>query len=236
MIEINLIPEELKKKEPKFKKIDLSSISLDKVDIVKKLPLINIGIGALAVLIAFHLVMFLVGTNSKASINALSKKNQSLMPKKKEADALKNEVSLINKKTSAIDGLMVKRLSWARKLNALSESVTPGIWLTGLSYDEKVGDKLVQVAKTSDGKSKRGASRSVAEKVFYRYLILSGYASSMGEQGTALIGKFIKSLKDNGDFYSDFSDIKLDSIKADKFMDQEVMNFKITCLFKEEEL
>ncbi len=55
----------------------------------------------------------------------------------------------------------------------------------------------------------------------------------MGEEGTASIGKFIKSLKDNNSFFSDFSDIDLGSIKRDKVNDQEVMSFKITCFFKE---
>lgn len=234
MIEINLLPEELRKKEPKFKKFDFSAISLDNINI-KKMSLINIGIIAIAVLAAFHLGLFLIGVNSKASLNTVAKKNEALLPKKTEADSLKNELGLINKKVTAIDGLMVKRFSWAKKLESLSDAITPGIWLTELSYDEKSGERIVSVAKTSNGKSKKGSSRSVAEKVLFRYLVLSGYASSMGEQGTALIGKFIKSLKDNSQFYSDFSEITLDSIKSDKFQDQEVMNFKITCLFKQEE-
>lgn len=234
MIEINLLPEDLRKKEPKFGKFDLSVIDLDNVN-MKKMPLVNIGIIAITVLVVFHLILFLVGSNSKASLNALAKKNEALSPKKKEADSLKSELDLINKKVTAIDGLMVKRFSWAKKLNALSDAATSGIWLTELSYDERIGDKVVSVARTSNSKLKKSSTRSVAEKVISRYMVLSGYASSMGEQGTALIGKFIKNLKDSPRFYSDFSEITLDSIKSDKFQDQEVMNFKITCLFKEEE-
>ena len=235
MIEINLLPEELKKKnEPKFKKFDLSGFNIDNFNI-KNIPLVKIGIIAIAALTAFHLALFLVGTTSKASLASLAKKRDACLPEKNEADSLRNELARINKKVTAIDGLMVKRLSWAKKLNGLSDALTPGIWLTELSYDEKAGDRLVLVARTPNGKSKKGPSRSVAEKVVYRYLVLSGYASSMGEQGTALIGKFIKSLKESSQFYSDFSEITLDSIKSDKFQDQEVMNFKITCMFKEAE-
>ncbi|MCX5686864.1 MAG: hypothetical protein NTW09_05360 [Candidatus Omnitrophica bacterium] len=234
MIEINLLPEELKKKnEPKFKKFNLSGLSSGNFNI-NKMPLVKIGIIAIAALAAFHLALFLVGTASKDSLASLAKKRDACLPKKNEADSLRNELVLINKKVTAIDGLMVKRLSWAKKLDGLSDALTPGIWLTDLSYDERTGDRLVPVARTPNGKSKKDSSRSVAEKVVYRYLVLSGYASSMGEQGTALIGKFIKSLKESSQFYSDFSDITLDSIKSDKFQDQEVMNFKITCMFKEE--
>ncbi|MFH0763732.1 MAG: hypothetical protein V1927_01855 [Candidatus Omnitrophota bacterium] len=235
MIEINLLPEELKKKnEPKFKKFDLSGLNIDNFNI-KKMPLVKIGIIAVTALAVFHLALFLVGTTCKDSLASLAKKKDALLPKKNEADSLRNELARINKKVTAIDGLMVKRFSWAKKLNSISDALTSGIWLAELSYDEKAGDRLVAVARTSNDKSKKGSSRSVAEKVVYKYLVLSGYASSMGEQGTALIGKFIKSLKENSQFYSDFSEITLDSIKSDKFHDQEVMNFKITCLFKEEE-
>lgn len=235
MIEINLLPEERKKKnEPKFNKIDFSGFNLDNFNL-KKVSLTKIGIAAIAALAAFHLALFLVGTTSKGSFASLMKKRDVLLPKKNEADSLKSELAQIHKKVTAIDGLMVKRFSWARKLNALGDAVTPGIWLTEFSYDEKTGDRLVSVARAQNGKQKKGSSRSVAEKVVYRYLVLSGYASSMGEQGTALIGKFIKSLKESSQFYSDFSEITLDSIKSDKFQDQEVMNFKITCLFKEVE-
>jgi hypothetical protein len=54
----------------------------------------------------------------------------------------------------------------------------------------------------------------------------------MGEQGAALVGKFIASMKDNPLFFADFADIKLESIKTEKMFDQEVMRFKIICLFK----
>ena len=54
----------------------------------------------------------------------------------------------------------------------------------------------------------------------------------MGEQGTALVGKFIQGMKDDQSFFSDFSDIKLESIKSEKVLDQEVMAFQITCQFK----
>ena len=66
-----------------------------------------------------------------------------------------------------------------------------------------------------------------------KYLIISGFASTVGEEGTALIGKFIKGLKDNSSFYSDFSYIELGAIKRDRIEDQEVMSFRLTCLFKE---
>jgi hypothetical protein len=130
----------------------------------------------------------------------------------------------------------VKRFLWSKKLNSLSDSMTPGIWLSSLDYDEKAGEKIsAGGAKQQIAKSKPASSGPAAEKITNKCLVLSGYASSMGEQGTASIGKFIKSLKENPEFYSDFDDIELGSIKAEKIQDQETMSFKLTCMFKQSE-
>jgi hypothetical protein len=134
----------------------------------------------------------------------------------------------MSKKVSAIDELMVKRFSWTKKLNDLSDSVTPGIWLTQLDYDER----LVERAKTAANTSKGQEGKVATEKILERYLVISGAASSMGEEGTALIGRFIKNLKENGSFYADFSDIEFGNIKREQMSGQEIMTFKITCLFK----
>lgn len=230
MIEINLLPEELRKKEPKFKRIDLSGFDL------KNIPVFKIVIISLSTLAVFHILLFTTGVFSKARLKSLTKKYNDILPKKKEADALKAQSIAINSKVRTIDELMVKRFSWAKELNALSDSMTPGIWLSEFNYDEKIGEKPASPRAVINSKGKREVSRPAIEKVLLRYLIISGYASSMGEEGTALIGKFIKSLKDNSNFYSHFSDIELGSIKSERIENQEVMSFKITCLFKDSEL
>jgi len=229
MIEINLLPEELKKKEPKFKKIDLSGIN------VQDIPILKIAALFFAVLVIIQVILVLIGIYGNSVVSSLSKDYSAISPKKAEAESLKSQVDTINRKVNAIDELMVKRFSWSKKLNDLSDSMTPGIWLNEVSYDEKVTERASQQdGRAANNKSRKDTSKASPEKILSRYLILSGYASSMGEEGTALIGKFIKSLKDNPSFYSDFSTIELGVIKRDRVEDQEVMNFKITCLFKEE--
>ncbi len=227
MIEINLLPEELKKSQPRFKKFDISGIDF------KNVPVTNIAAAVVGFIVAIHVLLFLVGITSQGRLSVLSKRYNQLLPQKKESEALKAQVDAINKKVGAIDELMVKRFSWARKLNDLSDSMTPGIWLTELSYDEKVGERPVQAnAKAPAGRAKKETPKATVEKVVLKYLIISGYASSMGEQGTALIGKFIKSMQDNSNFYSDINSVDLVSTKSDKVDNQDVMSFRITCLFK----
>jgi len=229
MIEINLLPEELKKAESSFGKLDLSKID------IKNSAVLKVAAVFLGGLITLHLVMFSIGFFNKVNLDKFSKRYNDILPGKIEADSLKSQIGVINKKVKAIDELMVRRFSWARKLNALSDSVAAGIWLTELSYDEKIVDRPVQGGTAAAGvraRTEAGAAGGT-ERAVSKYMTMSGYASSMGEQGAALVGKFIKSLKDNNAFYSDFANIELGSIRSDKVLGQEVMNFRITCFFKE---
>ena len=228
MIEINLLPQEMRKKEPRFKPIEFGEIDM------KNLPVKNIGIAAIALLLSLHIILFVVGSYSKARSTEMTKKYNAILPERNRSQALKSQIDLVNRKVTAIDELMVKRFGWAEKLASLSDSVTPGIWLSDLTYDEKVGESTKKViTKQAAPGGKNQTLKQSTEKVNLRYLVISGYASSMGEQGTASIGKFIKSLKDNPGFYSDFSSIELGSIKSEKMQDQEVMSFKLTCMFKQ---
>ncbi|MCX5665641.1 MAG: hypothetical protein NT036_01130 [Candidatus Omnitrophica bacterium] len=222
MIEINLLPEESKKKKRSSEIMDVSEMSMP------SLPLIGIAAWAVGVILVIQVILFFMGVMTGTTFKSLSREYKDILPKKLETEKLKAQVDTTNKKVAAIDELMVKRFSWEKKLNALSDSMTPGIWLTELEYDEKVSS----VTKSADAGSAKKKSPQATEEAISRYLILYGAASSMGEEGTALIGRFIKSLKDDPDFYSDFSDIELGTIKREKVDDQEIMTFKITCLFK----
>lgn len=227
MIKINLLPEELKKTE--------SSLASFKIDLKGHGKLLrNLALTVILILAIMHTSLFFVNANSLTAFKALSKKYEALLPGKREYEALKADVAVTNSKAKAIENLMANRFSWSRKLNDLSESMTPGIWLTDIAYQETPSEISVQVKTpaVSHAGAKLDTTRTETKKVVLRYLNISGYASSMGEQGTALIGKFIKNMKDNPEFFSDFSDIKLESIKSEKYLDQEVMSFRITCQFK----
>lgn len=222
MIEINLLPEEAKKKKRSSAKIDVSAMSMSSLTIV------SIAAWAAGVILIIQLALFAIGVMSGTTFKSLGLQYKNILPKKQETEKLKIQVNNMNKKVEAINELMVKRFSWEKKLNALSDAMTPGIWLTELEYDEKI----IEVTKPVNADPARKRGGQTVENVLSRYLILSGAASSMGEEGTALIGRFIKSLKDDAEFYSDFSDIELGTIKREKMEDQEIMTFKITCFFK----
>jgi len=212
MIEINLLPEEMKKKVSPFAKLNFSVFNL------QKLPVLSIAAGFAGLLVVVQVLVIVMSLYSKFTLASLTKKYDAIAPKKREADALKAKSDAITKRVNAIDELMGKRFSWAKKLNALSDSMTPGIWLSEMDYDERPGANV---------KAAKGQASGMPGR-----LLLNGYAAGVGEQGLALVGKFIKSLKENETFYSDFSDIELVASKSDKAEGQEVMNFKIGCVFK----
>jgi hypothetical protein len=222
MIEINLLPEEIRKKKRSAPKIDASAIDISSV------PVINIVVITAGALLAIQLVLFVIGVISGMAFGSMNRKYNDILPKKNETQQLRSSLDAANKKVAAIDELMVKRFSWEKKLNALSDSMIPGIWLTELEYDER----LASVPKSAKADPAKKKSVKAAESTLYKCLVLSGAASGMGEEGTALVGRFIKSLKDNPDFYSDFNDIELGTIKREKMDGQEIMTFKITCFFK----
>lgn len=231
MIEINLLPDELKKKDTRFKKFDLAHLDL------KGLPVFKIAIGVIGILAVVHGLLFAVAAYSNVNLKELAKKQNELLPNTKEAQILKERSQMMVRKVGAINELMVKRFSWAKKLDALGDSMTPGIWLTEISYDEREGQATVaRLAGLAAGRGFKGrqdmAVSAAGENAPMRYLIMSGCASSPGEEGAAVVGKFIKSLKENSNFYSDIADIELGSIRSDKIEDQEVMRFRIICTFK----
>lgn len=207
MIEINLLPDELAKKNPRFLGVNFRAPG------IKNLPMLGIAITTIIILAAMQLALFFVKSVLKSELASVTAKSSAISPQKREAEELKVKVADINKRSGAIDELVARRFSWARKIGALSDCVTPGIWFSELYYDERPIAGIVKPAMP-------GA------------LVISGYASGVGDRGMTLIGKLIKSLQDNKDFYSDITNVGLVSTKSDKAGNQDVISFRITCTFK----
>ena len=188
MIEINLLPERLqRRKKAKFQqKILLAS-----------------GAGLLSLLIVIHILLGLFIIAKKVQFSNLERNYQSISSTKKEADSIKAEISKYRAKVETIAQLMDSRLLWAKKLNQLSDAMTPGVWLTELSLERP------------------------------KSLTLKGTTTSKKGEEMALVGKFMDSLKKNQLFFKDFRDIELESAQSRKIKDIEVMDFVISCFLKE---
>jgi len=125
MIELNLLPDELKAKKKKTFELP-------------KLPIIPFLLAGVACLILFQTVMLIFIAYNKTALAGLKKEWEAYAPQRKKIDELKGEAADINEKVKAIGDLTANRILWARKLNALSDSVPSSIWLSKISY-EKTG-------------------------------------------------------------------------------------------------
>ncbi|MGB2705425.1 MAG: hypothetical protein WBC74_00985 [Candidatus Omnitrophota bacterium] len=228
MIELNLLPQEFKKKK---RRIELPEIPL--------IPVCACFVGALILIQLFLSGLIFI---SKKQLVGLDKTWKDLAPKKAELDGIKKKISSINEKSSAIDSLIEKQLNWSRLLNELSNSLTPNIWLADLAYGEKI--EKGTVTKQAGSPRKLGPGKQMAKRTpktakerqrKVGILTLSGFASGRGEEPTANVARFIRSLKGNKDFFKDFSDVELVSMKKSVVEGQDVMNFTLVCKFRPRE-
>ena len=147
MIELNLLPEEHKKKK---KKLELPEI-----------PIVPIAAIAVGILVILQLLFSGLAFMCKNQLSSLEKTWQELAPVKTELDAIKSEIKVTGKKTRAIEKLIQKRFSWARLMNELGNSLSANIWLTGLTYQENAEARALRISGSSSARGEE-ATRDIA--------------------------------------------------------------------------
>lgn len=219
MIELNLLPDNLKKVQKKKATVKLN-IKMPQI------PIIPVAIAILVIFVVGHLALSFLVTAQKRSIIKLSNEMETFSPQAQEAQEIKGEFDRLNGKLSVITSLTNASLLWSKKLSDLSEATTEGVWLTALYLDKDEPPRSVFTSAYTQAESPGPPAN---EK-----LVLEGMAVSAGagEEETAIIGRFIKSLKSHSEFFNEFDDIKVSSIQRSKLGDVEVMGFTIVCNFK----
>ncbi len=222
MIELNLLPREFKKNK---RQLNLPEIPL--------IPTAACIVGALILVQLFLGGLIFI---NKRQLAGMEKTWKALEPKKAELDKTKKEIASRARMTEAIDGLIEDQPDWARLLNELSNSMTPNIWLTELICGEKskkhsMGSpgttRKMPVAKGPRGGVPAGAVKQTQPK--FGTFVISGFAAGKGEETTANVARFIRALKENKNFFKDFSDVELVSMKKSVVEEQDVMNFTLAC-------
>ncbi|MDP8265476.1 MAG: PilN domain-containing protein [Candidatus Aceula meridiana] len=127
MININLVPESLqKKKKSQFFKTILRDIPLEIV--------IGAAGGILVLLVIMHILLQGIISVRFISHARLSGQWASIAEKKGEVDAILQELQDLRKKINDIEQVTVeKRISWAEKLNCISDKIPSGVWLQRVS-------------------------------------------------------------------------------------------------------
>lgn len=125
MIEINLLPENLraKKKEP----MKLPS-----------LPIIPVAAGVVCLLIAIQILLWLFIQVKSVSRDSLKKKIALIADSNKDAMAIDGSLREISSRVEVVGKLLNSRFDVAKKLNDLSDSMVSGVWLR--SVDVKKGE------------------------------------------------------------------------------------------------
>lgn len=123
MIEINLLPEELKAK-PKAKKFGVG------IEIKYFLYLIPFIIG---LLICVHIYLAILNITKNSQLRSLNNKWQELQPQRKILEDFNKEYAILSEDAAAIQQLTKQRINWAEKLNKLSVNLPSGIWFNEIS-------------------------------------------------------------------------------------------------------
>ncbi|MBN3038667.1 MAG: hypothetical protein JW869_04530 [Candidatus Omnitrophica bacterium] len=207
MIEINLLPSELRPKKKLPIDFDISNIFQAKLVVV-----ILVGI------VLLHLLLHAAGVLSNRRLVGLQAQWSQMTSKNQEIQKLQNELAAVNKKIPMIEQLMEKRILWAEKLNRVSDLLVSGVWLDEFSIREEVVES-------------RGRT-----EITTKYLLISGSAASRTQDEPALIGIFMQNLKDDPAFAKDFKEIELGPIRKRLIEQTEVMDFTLICRFKEDRL
>lgn len=134
MIQLNLLPEELRIKVKKQPVIQFSS-----------LPFLPVAVGGVIFLILVHILSFFIMGVSSLQLSSLAKKWKLYEPKKAALDSLMTNVRKSDAVIQAIDDLSAKRVLWARLMNDISDSMLPNMWLTNLYFDSKQNEEILML-------------------------------------------------------------------------------------------
>ena len=122
MIEINLLPEELKKAK-------------GKPNILPQL-LIYIVPAVFALLIIIHLYLGALYLFKSRQKSAVENEWSQLESKRQEVDRWKQQYNISNQYTQQIGQLLQARLTFAKKLESLSDNLPNGIWFNRLNVKD----------------------------------------------------------------------------------------------------
>ena len=265
MILINLLPQELRRKEP-------PKITMPEIPVKKTILVVATAVLALQLLMSIVAVYY--STRHSIVQREMSKLSVQLEGVRRDS----KKTTVIAKRIQDLRAITEKKFNWSLILNQLTMTTTRGIWLRTLSVEETVvqmpvneeptdknekkssKDKKSKDDKKSDAKDKKAkeekdapSEKKVSKKKkgsnkttdtkkkagmeTQRTLKLEGSCSGGSGQETALIGKYLKSLRDDAYFKGLFgTDIDLSGMNQRKMGEIDVFDFTVYCRFKKEKI
>lgn len=136
MIEIDLLPEELKAGHKGKTKKPAAAISAGLADF-KVRNLIYLIPLALGILICTHIYLGLMYFVKTGVLRQLANKWQGLEQQRSALEVFNSEYAVISEDAKAIQQISQSRINWAQKLNLLSLGLPPGVWYNEISVSPK---------------------------------------------------------------------------------------------------
>ena len=145
MIEINLLPLQLRKKR---KGVNLVSRSI----LLPRETVIALVGGFLFFVLFIHAVLQFVIAIKFVQIKRYERQLTRIAPDKANADRVIQELRVLQAKVKSIEGVAEQRkILWAKKLNEISDALPRGVWLTRLTFQD--GILIMQGSAVSKSKN-----------------------------------------------------------------------------------
>ena len=129
MIDINLVPPELRKKKKKSLIPGGVKIPLEMV--------IGMGGGVIIILVLVSIVFFMMNMQRSSVLRGMQKKWAAMQPEKQKTDGVLTILRKLQTDVKSMEGLTsAKSLTWAKKLNILSDHMPRGVWLKKIALNE----------------------------------------------------------------------------------------------------
>ena len=148
MIEINLLPEELRVKT-RTKNLEHAVVAKPAAFSQEQLFIYAIPI-LLGVLVCVHIYFAVISVSKNSQLVTLNRRWIELTPQKKAFDEFNNEYSSISQDAGLIKLLSSKRILWAQKLNKLSLNLPSGVWFNEITISAKdivIQGSVISLAK-----------------------------------------------------------------------------------------
>ena len=129
MIEINLLPEELKLKTKK--KVSFNFSNIDQKKLIYLVPVV------FGILILIHVCLAGLTIIASVRLGNLNRQWVKLEPERKKLESFQKESNISSADGQFLQQLSVQRVNWAEKLNSLSLSLPSGIWFEEMLISDK---------------------------------------------------------------------------------------------------
>jgi len=148
MIEINLLPEELRVKN-KNKTVEHETVAKPATFSPDQLFIWALPV-LLGAFVCAHIYFGIISISKNSQLVALNQQWLDLAPQKKALDEFNNEYSSVSQDASLAQLLTGKRIVWAQKLNELSLDLPSGVWFNEIAINAKdivIQGSVISLAK-----------------------------------------------------------------------------------------